>query len=365
MKGHNRPMLIRRWFAALLPLVLLAGPLRMAAESQATSLQSDLRKENSECGGCHRGQAMQPETPMGNALEPAHANPVLDAHPRLTYHMGAYTWTVETRNGASTYTVTDGVRTLSLPIEWAFGAGAQTWVFEQNGKFYESLVSYYPSETGLGITTGDEQLTPHTVEEAMGRELTSMDTKLCFACHASNAVTAHRLTLNTLHPGVTCAHCHQGSLDHAADAAVADFSTSPPSLKEMSSESISDFCGQCHRSWETVVRNGWRGVSDVRFQPYRLANSRCFNGTDARISCIACHDPHRDLVRDDLWYDSKCLACHAPAARPTSTGKAKSCPVSTSKCVSCHMPKTSLPGGHLKFTDHEIRIVRPGEKYPD
>jgi hypothetical protein len=29
------------------------------------------------------------------------------------------------------------------------------------------------------------------------------------------------------------------------------------------------------------------------------------------------------------------------------------------------MPKTSLPGGHLKFTDHEIRIVRPGEKYPD
>lgn len=365
MRDRKHPMPIRRLFPALLLLALLFGSLHATAQSQATSVQSELLKENSECGGCHRGQAMQPETPMGEALEPADANPVLDAHPRLTYKMGAYTWTVDTRNGRSTYTVTDGAHTLSLPIVWAFGAGAQTWVFEQNGKFYESLVSFYPSENSLGITTGDERLTPHTVEEAMGRELTSMDTKLCFGCHASDAVTAHKLALNTLHPGVTCAHCHEGSLDHAADAAVADFSTSPPSLKEMSAESISDFCGQCHRSWETVVRNGWRGISDVRFQPYRLANSRCFNGTDPRISCIACHDPHKNLVRDDRWYDTKCLACHAPAARPTSTGKAKFCPVSTSKCVSCHMPKTALPGGHLRFTDHEIRIVRPNEKYPD
>jgi hypothetical protein len=29
------------------------------------------------------------------------------------------------------------------------------------------------------------------------------------------------------------------------------------------------------------------------------------------------------------------------------------------------MPKVSLPGGHAVFTDHFIRIVRPGEPYPD
>jgi formate-dependent nitrite reductase cytochrome c552 subunit len=33
--------------------------------------------------------------------------------------------------------------------------------------------------------------------------------------------------------------------------------------------------------------------------------------------------------------------------------------------VSCHMPKINLPGGHAKFTDHEIRIVRPGDPYPN
>jgi hypothetical protein len=328
-----------------------------AAASAQTGAQS--------CAGCHRTQSAQTATPMAHALEPATANPVLAGHPALTYKMGAYTWTVTTRNGQSTYAVTDGTNTLSLPIRWAFGAQAQTWVFEQNGKFYESIVSFYPGENGLGITTGDERLTPQTLEEAMGRELKPMDVKLCFGCHASDAVTSHQLTLSTLHPGVTCAHCHQGALDHASDASAGDFSSAPPRLRDLSAESLSNFCGQCHRSWETVVRNGWRGLPDVRFQPYRLANSRCFNGIDPRISCIACHDPHQNLVRDDTFYDSRCLACHAPTAKPTSTGPAKLCPVAKSKCVSCHMPKTTLPGGHLHFTDHQIRIVKAGEPFPD
>lgn len=344
----------------------MLGALVLSAAASAQLPSADA----TTCASCHRSQATQSSTPMAHAIELPPANTVLAAHPSLTYHMGAYTWTVETHDGESTYKVTDGVNTIAQPIHWAFGAGAQTWVFEQNGKFYESIISFYPGENALGITTGDERLTPQTLEEAMGRELTPMDVKLCFGCHATDAVTAHQLTLNTLHPGVTCSHCHQGALNHAADAVSGDFSSAPPHLKDLSSESISNFCGQCHRSWETVVRNGWRGLPGVRFQPYRLANSRCFNGNDPRIACLACHDPHKDLVRDDSFYDSKCLACHAKAARPVvvstaNTVKAKSCPVSTSKCVSCHMPKTNLPGGHLHFTDHQIRIVKPGETFPD
>ena len=308
---------------------------------------------------------MQPETPMAHALELPGANPVLATHPSLTFHSGLYTWTVETHNGQSTYKVTDGTNTIALPIRWSFGAQAQTWVFERDGKFYESIVSFYPSANSLGITTGDERLTPQTLQEAMGRELTPTDIKLCFGCHASDAVTSRKLTLNTLHPGVTCAHCHQGALDHAADATAGDFSTTPPRLQDLTSESLSNFCGQCHRSWETVIRGGWRGLPDVRFQPYRLANSRCFDGADPRISCVACHDPHKNLIRNDASYDSKCLACHAPSAKPTSTGKARTCPTATSNCVSCHMPKVTFLGDYLHFSDHQIRIVRPGEPFPN
>jgi hypothetical protein len=139
---------------------------------------------------------------------------------------------------------------------------------------------------------------------------------------------------------------------------------------------MSNFCGQCHRTWEVVVRGPWRGEVNVRFQPYRLANSRCFDGADPRISCVACHDPHQPLNRDLSFYDAKCLACHAPesvsaphavsAAKPALPANgAKPCPVAKDKCVSCHMPRVNMLGGHLTFTDHQIRVVKPGSPYPN
>jgi hypothetical protein len=71
----------------------------------------------------------------------------------------------------------------------------------------------------------------------------------------------------------------------------------------MAAEEMSNFCGQCHRTWETVVGLRLFGEKNVRFQPYRLANSQCFLGDDKRIRCTACHDPHAALVREDASYD--------------------------------------------------------------
>ena len=41
------------------------------------------------------------------------------------------------------------------------------------------------------------------------------------------------------------------------------------------------------------------------------------------------------------------------------------CKVGTKDCVTCHMPRLELPGAHRAFTDHKIRVVRPGEAYPE
>jgi hypothetical protein len=323
------------------------------------------------CATCHAAEAAsEPRTPMGKAMELPGADPELAAHPKLTFHVGAFTYTVETRDGGSTYSVTDGVDTITLPIQWHFGEGAQTWVLIRGDRYYESLVSYYPTIQGLDITTGDEQLKPSTLEEAIGRELSSTDVKACFGCHSTDAVSDGKLTLDTMKPGVTCEHCHVGSQSHLFAEAMfggADISSAPPALGRLNSEDISNFCGQCHRTWETVVRSGWHGVLNVRFQPYRLANSRCFDGTDPRISCLACHDPHQTVVRDEASYDPKCLACHGSSlgASPGAHAGAKSCPVAKSNCASCHMPSVPLIRGRMVFHDHEIRIVRAGEPYPN
>jgi Cytochrome c554 and c-prime len=320
------------------------------------------------CAGCHAAQSStQPRTPMGRALLLPDANVALKAHPKLTFHKGRYSYTVETQNAKSTYSVTDGPHTISLPILWSFGEGAQTWILERDGKRYESLVSYYPQIGALDITTGDEGVVPRTIDEAMGRPLTDTDTQACFGCHTSNSSSHGKLNLTSLEPGLTCEHCHEGASTHLADAIQGQFDSAPKKLKQLSSEDLSNFCGQCHRSWELVVRSHWRGVVSVRFQPYRLANSKCFNGIDPRISCIACHDPHQDVVRETAAYDPKCLACHASSTRPASlpAPDAKACPVAKSDCASCHMPRVTLPDGHMTFADHEIRVVKPGDAYPN
>lgn len=321
------------------------------------------------CDSCHRTQAStQPGTQMGRAMQVPGDNPDLTVNPRMTFRNGGYTYSVETRNGQSQYSVTDGTQTISLPILWAMGAQAQTWVIQRNGQMYESLVSYYPSMHGLDITVGDGALAPKTLEEAIGRPLSDEAARACFGCHATNAIVDHKLDLTSLKPGLTCEHCHTGAMAHLQNAIHGDKNSLPPSLADLSTEAISNFCGGCHRSWELVVRAGWRGTSNVRFQPYRLANSKCYNGVDPRISCIACHDPHQKVVRDAAYYDSKCLACHSTSLQANSIPAEthyKPCPVAKANCTSCHMPKVPFPGGHFVFTDHQIRIVKPNEPYPD
>jgi hypothetical protein len=167
-------------------------------------------------------------------------------------------------------------------------------------------------------------------------------------------------------PGVQCERCHTGAERHLQTVTQGKTDSIPPKLGKVTPEEVSNFCGQCHRTWERVVRDRLRGEINVRFQPYRLANSQCYDGGDRRMSCIACHNPHHDVVRGAASYDAKCQACHgAGGAGVGASAKMRSCRVATNGCVNCHMPKVELPGGHMVFTDHQIRVVRPGDPYPN
>lgn len=245
------------------------------------------------------------------------------------------------------------------------GTPAQTWVLEYKGQWYASMVSYYGKENALGVTLGYEHDHPATLQQAIGRRLNTEGVVTCFECHSTRAVIHHQLHLSTFQAGVGCAHCHVGAQAHliAMEKKGILSTVYPPDLTKMSTEEISDFCGRCHRTFATVVRLGWRGKFNVRFQPYRLALSQCYSGTDPRISCIACHDPHAEVVKNVAFYTQKCLACHSPA-NSKAPPFAKVCPVSKTRCITCHMPKVKYPGGHLVYTDHYIRIVKPNAPYP-
>lgn len=299
-------------------------------------------------------------------MEPAGKNPALESHQDMSVTLGGYTYRVQTKDGHSTYSVSDATGTMTLPIRWIFGLRSQTWVLENEGHYYESMVSYFPRANGLAITPGDQTITPHNLTEAMGRQLPIWETRTCFNCHGTGVTEGEKLDPAKVIPGLECEHCHAGSQQHLADAAKDNFKSLPISLKKLDAEQISTFCGQCHRTWDTVMRNRWHGPVFVRFQPYRLENSKCFIGNDPRISCLACHNPHEPANRTVAFYDAKCLACHGQtkAASIAPMAAAKMCPVAKANCTTCHMPKVDLPGGHQQFTDHYIRVVKPGEAYP-
>lgn len=142
--------------------------------------------KNLACASCHTAQAVpQPQTSMGRAMVSPANDPLLQSHPKLTFQEGAFASTIERRGDQAIYSVTDGGNTVSAPIEWAFGAGAQTFVLEHDGHYYEGRLSYYPEVGGLDITVGDQKITPTNVTEAMGRQLSNQELKLCIGCHST------------------------------------------------------------------------------------------------------------------------------------------------------------------------------------
>jgi Zn finger protein HypA/HybF involved in hydrogenase expression len=328
----------------------------LALTIPALSPAADVR----QCAACHAGQAKpHPLTSMANAMEPVSGCAILKAHPVLTFSEGKYSYRIERKGNQSLYSVTDGQQSITLPLGWAFGLGraGQTYVFEKDGSFYESRVSYYRELDALDLTMGAANLAPANLMQAAGRLMDNADSTGCFDCHTTNATSGKQLTLDRMTPGIQCERCHGSTDNHLRrDPVLARMN----SLRSLSTEEMSNFCGQCHRTWEQVASGPRLGVLNVRFQPYRLTNSKCYDSDDARISCVACHDPHRELDRVDSHYDAKCQACH-----DGGKAAARACKVSQHDCASCHMPKFGMGGSHYKFTDHEIRIVRANAPYPD
>ena len=309
------------------------------------------------CGPCHARQVQaHAATAMAQTLIEPRASAVFRAHPRLEWTLGRYRYEIT----AERYRVSDGSRALDAAMRWAVGHGeaGQTWVVEWGGRLWESRASFYARLGGLGPTMGAPPGEPTSLEEALGRQLPPRDLFECLNCHATpTPASAHtsRGTLSwaqTLQRGVQCESCHHFVQEHAAQPTV-----KAPSLAGRGAEEMSELCGRCHRTWADIAVNGPRGIGNVRFQPYRIARARCYDASDPRIACTACHDPHArpDRASAIVRTDRACAACHA-AGCPSGARHG---------CATCHMPKYELPGSHFQFTDHWIRLVRNRDEYPD
>ncbi|HXZ32139.1 MAG TPA: multiheme c-type cytochrome [Terriglobales bacterium] len=325
------------------------------------------------CAQCHRAKVNGArKTPMAHASMPVADSEALRSHNRLETQIGPFHYQIVSTAQGVEYSVTDGTKSASVPLTWAFGMGevGQTYVYEQSGRWYESRLSYYTGIRGLDFSPGHERSIPSSTDSALGRLFDIGETQRCFGCHTTASTTKGQFDPGHLIPGVTCEACHGPGAQHVAEKSMgAENQTTlrsifnPAALRAVDAV---EFCGACHRTAWDVALAGSKGVFNVRFQPYRLETSRCWGKGDARLVCFSCHDPHEPLVRDASSYDSRCMQCHvARTASKTSHDHHAVCRVSNKDCVTCHMPKQEIPGMHAKFTDHRIRIVHEDEEFKD
>jgi hypothetical protein len=127
-------------------------------------------------------------------------------------------------------------------------------------------------------------------------------------------------------------------------------------------KNVTEACGECHGLGKAgdnlpVPKTDpyW-----LRFQAMTLTWSRCYSESGGGVSCVNCHNPHRDAETSPAYYEAKCLECHdSTPAKPSATAHSldTACPVSPTKgCLECHMPRTYMPVYRSSVSDHYIRV---------
>lgn len=341
------------------------------------------------CAVCH-AQIFEDaaQTSMAQTFMDASQSDILAGHPNLAFTAGKDRYSIRTAGGASTYTVSNGLEHKSARLTWAFGTNrvAQSWLFlGKDGNVYEVRVTYFRTLNGLNFTPGRAVHDPQSLSEAMDRQVGWAEVYACFGCHTTASGFRSSFDPRHLIPGVSCEACHGPGNAHIDAIEGIPFTQRQRHPEENTRDEIFDparlspadsvdFCGACHGSYLDVTLSGKTGVGNVRFPPYRLEESECWKkGDDSRLTCLACHDPHKQVDTVAADYDHVCLSCHRmQGASARSVAEAASgsdrgpvCPVATHDCTRCHMPEVYVPEMQSSFPDHDIRIARTGEPFPD
>jgi hypothetical protein len=280
-----------------------------------------------------------------------------------------------------------------VPIRFALGSGSRgkTYLVDRGGKLFQSPIGWYTGRGGYDLSPGYREDPGLGFERAIGDG--------CLFCHAGRVehdqARPDRFTPRVFaEEAIGCERCHGPGGPHVAAmrsaaeqgrAAIGEglAIVNPARLDPERREAV---CNQCHLIGEAVIPRYGRGFFDFRpgdrlddvfvvlvnaaDHPDRvdapapavshveqMHRSRCFIGSDGRLGCTSCHDPHGvpETASREAFYRSRCNACHGDEACTLAADERESAPASGS-CIACHMPRAaSLDVPHTAVTDHRVR----------
>lgn len=337
------------------------------------------------CAACHREiYNSYTRTAMGRSMAMART----DLLPRpATIHSDALRrdFRVLVQDGALYQSESqEGVFENRQQVAFAIGSGENgiSFAVRRGAYLFQAPLSFYARSGAWNLSPGFE-----SVDVGFSRPIDGA----CIVCHSGRAqAVAGREGLYGNPPftelAIGCENCHGPGAAHIAARSRGPI-VNPARLGPRLAE---DICMQCHEGGDARVLLPGRQYGDFRpgtplvrtvaiFALPRDARngdllqhhtamklSRCFRESGGKLSCLSCHDPHRqpDAATAPAYFRARCLRCHTESSCRLATAARRE---SGDNCIGCHMPKRDVAQvSHSALTNHRIpRTVDAAPALPE
>ncbi|MDP4149208.1 MAG: multiheme c-type cytochrome [Bacteroidota bacterium] len=269
-----------------------------------------------------------------------------------------------------------GVPKISRPFDIVVGSGkrGQTSIYWFGNYLFQLPLTYFAETDEWTISPG------YSRKVDFNRSITAR----CLECHSTyfQEVTnrdskADEFSRTNFILGVECEKCHGPASEHIA------FHDKNPGEKighailnpaKFSRAQSLDLCRLCHggaltktkpsfsfqsgdKLFDYFQQDAGKPVSqmDVHGNQYgMLAASKCFKNSE--MTCLSCHDGHKNESRQAAQFYVKCETCHKSALHNTcKLASTVSQDYLRINCINCHMPEEASKA---------IMVIRKGESIP-
>ncbi len=271
----------------------------------------------------------------------------------------------------------------AVKIEFVVGSGTQgrSYLFNRKGMLYMSPIGWYASGKKWDLSPG--------FKLPFHRRFSRRVPVACLECHAGQMNLTSRTDVFDDPPfreiAIGCERCHGPGVNHIEFHQREKSVGSDPIInpRRLDPERREDVCTQCHLSGEgrylrdgshfggflpgtrleetyLIFVGGKRTTDDGRTravsQVEQMRSSQCYLGSEGRMGCTTCHDPHSGTPEEqrNAFYRGRCLTCHHDQGCALQESERRIRQADDS-CIACHMPRldaSDVP--HTTQTDHRI-----------